>query len=338
MKRYEKRNLRLKYLLIVLLLVAIVFISSTYAWFTTNKTVTVSSIDVNVSTVSGIQISVDGINWKSTVNKSELLGASTTYATNINTIPTDLEPVSTALGLTNGKLDMFYGIVKADETTGVYKLTSTKEEPQTGENGHYVVFDIFLKTAANIDDGDLYLTYSSGASCSGASVGIENASRIAFIKQGNIADGSSAGDIQALQTQSTSDIYLWEPHCTSHTAAAVANAKATYGITTTTDASKNARLDYSGIKAEFTEGVNLGDATEANNSDNFGAVTPTYTTKTGNTTNIPIFGLNAGITKLRVYMWIEGQDVDCENNASGANISFDLKFTIDENYTEVAAE
>ena len=42
-----------------------------------------------------------------------------------------------------------------------------------------------------------------------------------------------------------------------------------------------------------------------------------------------IFALTAGITKVRVYMWIEGQDVDCENTASGTDISYNLQFTID---------
>ena len=27
-------------------------------------------------------------------------------------------------------------------------------------------------------------------------------------------------------------------------------------------------------------------------------------------------------------MWIEGQDVDCENNASGSDISFNVQFSI----------
>ena len=26
-------------------------------------------------------------------------------------------------------------------------------------------------------------------------------------------------------------------------------------------------------------------------------------------------------------MWVEGQDVDCENGASGTDITFDLQFT-----------
>ena len=40
-----------------------------------------------------------------------------------------------------------------------------------------------------------------------------------------------------------------------------------------------------------------------------------------------IFALTAGITKVRVYMWIEGQDVDCENNASIGNITLNLQFS-----------
>ena len=39
------------------------------------------------------------------------------------------------------------------------------------------------------------------------------------------------------------------------------------------------------------------------------------------------FDLPEGVTKIRFYMWIEGQDVDCENGASGGGISFNLGFT-----------
>jgi hypothetical protein len=40
-------------------------------------------------------------------------------------------------------------------------------------------------------------------------------------------------------------------------------------------------------------------------------------------------GLAAGITKYRIYLWVEGQDVDCENNASGTDIQYDLSFSLD---------
>ena len=332
MKKRQKRSFRSKYLLILLLISAIVFISSTYAWFTTNRTVTVSTIDVHVQTVSGIQISVDGINWKSSITKDDLLGATSTYSANINTLPEELEPVSTGLTFdaTNaGQLEMFYGKVEADET-GVYKLTATKDAPKT-DGTHFIVFDIFLKTTGEIPDGELYLTADSGAQCTGTNVGIQNATRIAFVKEGNAADGSAVSTIQGLATSSADDVYLWEPHYDAHTAAAVAHASATYGITTTTNPANNSLIPYSGVIKAFTTGINLADATQAKDSTTFKSVTPTYTTKASNAANVPIFGLQPGITKLRVYMWIEGQDVDCENNASGSDIDFNLKFTIDAN-------
>lgn len=43
-----------------------------------------------------------------------------------------------------------------------------------------------------------------------------------------------------------------------------------------------------------------------------------------------VFSLKAGITKVRMYMWIEGLDVDCEDDASGSNIAFDLQLTVKE--------
>ena len=54
-----------------------------------------------------------------------------------------------------------------------------------------------------------------------------------------------------------------------------------------------------------------------------------YYTKNNFDNNVQIFSINSGITKIKVYMWIEGQDVDCENSASGANITFDLQFSLD---------
>jgi hypothetical protein len=39
--------------------------------------------------------------------------------------------------------------------------------------------------------------------------------------------------------------------------------------------------------------------------------------------------LEAGVTKVRIYLWVEGQDVDCENAASGDDITFIIKLSLD---------
>jgi hypothetical protein len=42
-----------------------------------------------------------------------------------------------------------------------------------------------------------------------------------------------------------------------------------------------------------------------------------------------MFTLASGITKFRVYMWVEGQDVDCENSASGAYLTYKIGLKLD---------
>ena len=54
----------------------------------------------------------------------------------------------------------------------------------------------------------------------------------------------------------------------------------------------------------------------------FKRVNVDYLTGANFTNSVSIFGLKSGITKVRVYIWLEGQDVDCENNSSVGNIDF----------------
>ena len=56
-------------------------------------------------------------------------------------------------------------------------------------------------------------------------------------------------------------------------------------------------------------------------------MTPKITTPTGNSAYQLLLNLQAGITKVRVYLWLEGQDVDCENNASVGDLAFSLQFS-----------
>ena len=96
--RTSKRKKRLFLLLLLLLVTGVMLGTATFAWFTANKTVSVNDIQVNVAAQNGIQISVDGTSWKSIVQTSDLLGATTKYAAAVNQIPSSansLAPVST---------------------------------------------------------------------------------------------------------------------------------------------------------------------------------------------------------------------------------------------------
>lgn len=322
-KKNERRKNNLRYSLLLLLLLVFLMVS-TYAWFTANQTVTISTLDVNVQTSNGLQISADAINWKTILQKADITGASATYTSSVNQVPDEMQPVSSAgiVDTGTGYMDMYFGTVDALEDGTGYSLASDKEVDTRGAEGRYIAFDIFLRVDQTTP---VYLTTASNIITKegAADKGLQNAARVAFIDEGNVADVGDSTGAQALKGGTTS--IIWEPNYDVHTAAGVANAKEIYGLdTTTTGASQ---LSYQGIKAEFaeSEGVTLKNTNTF--SQYFQTVTPTISTVKDFDAQQTLLNLKAGITKVRIYMWVEGQDVDCENNASGTDISFNVQIT-----------
>lgn len=226
-------------------------------------------------------------------------------------------------------MEMFLGTVTANEQ-GDWILSSTKstETHGSGEasNGKFVAYDVFLKTDDNMT---VDLTADSKVEFKDQEdKGIKNATRVAFVTLGHTTADDTIANIQGLNTGDASTVKIWEPNYDVHTSYGVANARDTYGITTLNAGTGNAIVPYSGIKKEFdaAAGITLAKANATDQADNFQAMTPDIQTKVGNQDAKELFTLEKGVTKVRVYMWVEGQDVDCENNASGGQISFTLQF------------
>ena len=326
MSKKSKRRADVKSSILILLLIAILLIASTYAWFTANTQVTISTLDVNVKAQNGLQISADGTNWKTILQNTDIdpTAVSTTYSGNVNQIPTVMEPVSTIGTIAaDGKMNMFYGTVTSN-VSGDYQLTASKLTDTKGAGdtaGKYIAFDTFLRVDK---DSPLTLTANSNvmAKEGTTSKGLENAARVAFCVLGNTAAGSDITTIQGLNDTASATSYIWEPNSDVHTAAGISNANDVYGLTTTAGPDA-AALAYNGVKAEITSPVALA----SSDTNYFGAVTPQYKTKKA-MTDTQMFTLKAGITKVRIYMWVEGQDVDCENSASGSDIAYNVQFSI----------
>ena len=320
MKKNQKVSIRSS--ILVLLLITILLISSSYAWFTANRTVTIDTITVNVQASNGLEISADAVTWGTILTNSDITGASSTYSGAVNQFPSTLAPCSSAGGVTSGKLDIFEGAVDTDLNTGEFILSATKGTDANGTTGTYIAFDVFFRiTSAST----LYITTASDMEYAGSTdLGLQNAARIAFINEGNAASTSSSGTFQALNNGTTAQI--WEPNSLSHTAAAVAAASEYYNITTSTSAS-SALDPYYAIKAACTNQPLV--QRTAPSSTYFSSITPAFVTPTGFTTAISFTNLAAGVTKYRIYMWIEGQDVDCQNYASGTSMTFNLQFSLD---------
>ena len=323
-KNQKKKN-NIKESILILLLIAILLIASTYAWFTANTNVEISTLNVKVEAANGLQISADGTNWKTILQNTDIDpdNVTTTYASNVNQIPTIMEPTSTVGTMTEaGQMEMFAGTVTSDEdgnwVLSSKKLTDTKGK---GDNaGKYIVFDTFLKVD---EDMELSLEAGSGVTVKegGTDKGLQNAARVAFVELGHTDSGSDLATIQGLNNGTNSVVHIWEPNYNRHTSTGITNAKDNYGKTVT-DNSDTAD-SYVGVKAEIGTPVALASTDE----QYFASVTPDYTTiDTGE--KVSLLSLKTGITKIRIYMWVEGQDVDCENTASGTDIAYTIKFSI----------
>ena len=322
----EKNDNRKKILTAFLMLIvtAVSLTTASYAWFTENTTVSVEDIEVTVDASNGIQISTDAQKWKANITNADILAG---YTGATNQLPSKLSPVSTIgdVETTTGFMKMFKGNLIADaKIPSGYRLEATRSTEAAGTNGaagtegDFVAFDLFvLATQAT----SIYLTGSSDVVTSGADKGLKNGARLAFLYQGSTTAGdyATARTLKGASSHSagTTSNVIWEPNSTTHTNYGIAQA-ANYGATITDG---QAVTPYYGIQTEITT-ANALDYTSTSETY-FKSVTPDILTTVGNGTDKTLpFNLAVGINKIRVYAWIEGQDYDCENNASGTKVVF----------------
>jgi len=409
-KRSKKQARRLRNLVMVCTMCAIVLTVSTYAWFIGMKTVSVSTFDVDIATTEGLFLSMDGVNW---TYKLDAKGA-TPYEGHTNTwAPDGLIPMSTVGDMddTVSRMKLFE---KASLTTtpgGFRLLTSRVDNYNNGTDGKilqgkgYVAFDLFIKNISGehyyetnqpLNEEAIYLTTNSAVTVANdgiANTGIENSVRVAFTQIGRVkADTESAANITGItcsdvaksdgQVQVTGicrDAQIWEPNDTDHVKNAISWYDTACATRKETGTNETLKESYN-IAIESTPKTNCGtvvDGTsyatyavsraittddhvdvydgeiyntyEANSmtyedyldADKTGAklvsypyFTDTMKDKTG--TDRPTFMTLApnSITKLRVYIYIEGQDIDNYDFASlGAKISVNFGFT-KERFTE----
>lgn len=341
---------RLLFLLVAFILTLIGLTTSTYAWFTSNYTVSVQTIDVNVSSGSGIQISTDAETWKSMIIQSDITGATTKYPAAVNQIPTsaqEISPVSTVkevyVNATDGSgaagsgpsagLHMYKGTIVSDEATGTNYLNT--ESQTDGTDGNYIAFDLFLKLDfRETGNKQIYLTSNTGIvpATDGTHTNIEYAGRMGFVIQGSADSTTAPATLRSLKGTSGSTVLIYEPNYDVHTNNGLVNGRDNYGITGVATSGNANPVPYYGVKAAFAYDStvpNSGTPLNSTDSSKFAAVTPDLTTTAANSQNFAFTQLPVGVTKIRVYMWVEGQDIDCENTASGGKISFNLGFSLD---------
>lgn len=249
-KQNKKYNKKLKKLLVICLLCAIILTVSTYAWFIGMKTVNVSSFDVEIASTEGLFLSMDGSNWAYNLDARNTAA----YDKNTNTWATDgLIPMSSI-----GDMDSTSSTMKLFEkasltaTKGGYRLLSSRVHNYDNQDANsnyiegkgYVAFDLFIKNLSGteyyvdnqpLNEEAIYLTTNSAvtvASDGVANTGIENSVRVAVAQIGRVkADttpvttitGITCSDVKdnsdpqkTIVTGICRDAQIWEPNDVDH--------------------------------------------------------------------------------------------------------------------------
>lgn len=366
-EKRNRDNGRRRLLLLILLLALTLCVAtfSTYAWFTSNKKVNVDDLDVDVRAVNGLEISADAINWGVKIDKDDLI--SNAWTGHKNQLPDSLGHASSAKNLTSDNLlQMFDGVVATNCPDGgtdcdnpTYTLTTSSasesrcydSDGQHNSNSsavpkcssldkHLMAFDIFLKV--DRDGTTLYLTENANvANTSVDDLGIKNTARVAFVVQGNISSldyrngvNGVEGYTVAQNLQNGEQVIFWEPNFDEHTIAGVAAARQFYDIEGITAGTGNSALAYDGVTAAIPTNspIPLNETRASLHSSYFAPVSIDITSPAKDNERVRQSSkivLNNGVTKVRVYFWVEGQDVDTENTATGSNMKLNLEFSID---------
>ena len=410
-KKNNKHSKRVRNLVSICFLCAVVLSVSTYAWFIGMKTVNVSSFEVEIATTEGLYLSMDGTasSWTYTLDARN----TEAYENNTNVwAENGLIPVSTIgeVDSTSATMKLFdKGSLTA--SAGGYRLLTGRIDNYTTKNAGnfytegdgYVAFDLFIKNLSGeeyYDDNNplneeaIYLTTNSAVTVAEGGVdgtGIENSVRVAFIQLGRVkadtttastitgitcadVDGATADDDKVV-TGICREAAIWEPNdtdhvdnainwyktsCTKRTGATVSD-DASYATdtdcTTVTDGAANKTYAISRVidiadQVDVYDGLNLYTAnsqmTSATYFDedttdeeraaaklvDYDYFTDTEKNETGNDRDQFMTLAPNSITKVRVYIYLEGQDVDNYDFAQlGKKISVNFGFT-KERYTE----
>ena len=309
----KKRRILLA--LIMLIISGISLTTATYAWFTANQDVSVEQIDIQATSSGGIQISADAENWSNVVSLSDLRAVNEKTDLGINNYIPDiatnksLKPVTTiGVNGTTGQFDFFLG--ELNQAGDNVKLTAESES-----TGNLVAFDLYFYSATEQTvyfDGGTGVTAKDDAD----DAKLKSSMRVGFLFQGN--EASNPATARSNKKGTVDDQVIWEPNATTHTQYAIDQLGAEDGKATETMGGKQATgTSYVDTTSEtyFTK-----------ITSDLGLVTSTIDEVYPSTLS---WNLAAGINKFRVYIWIEGQDIDCEDTASlGAGITAKLAFTI----------
>ena len=244
---------RLNSLILLVAFTAIMLIVSTYAWFSTQKNVSLSGLEGTVKVAEGLQISLDAKTWKNGIDFKDFTEQTfiDTYVPGatlenpyqypdsskadgskiaaVNVLPDELLPVSTTgagediTGANSKTMAMYNG-----ENRNGKELVSVVKMAEEKASGYYAI-DLFLqnssKSTVTVDPLQLQagsvLTVKSSTK---ATTGLQNTARVALVQYANSNDEkvkvdstpSTENIIAGTTNTDIASVAIWEPNANAH--------------------------------------------------------------------------------------------------------------------------
>lgn len=334
-KQKRRKEEKIKYFLMLLsiFLLGILLIFSAYAWISTSLNVKIKTFNMVVTKNEGLTISFDAVNYDYSIELSEKIIVDdlvNTYPNNLSQWSANgLIPVSSP-GITN-KNSYFFDIFASSgvhyknkrDTIGRINTNQIYENKVRRYN-RFIAFDIFLKndTGSPISD-NLYIEETSEIlmeSTSEEMRGLLNSVRVGFVKVGSLPLTADSTAVQNIQCNNNCESIIYEPYSKEHTNMSIERSEK-YGINLENGVEFPT---YANIKKIGPNPIKVEDTISGSPNLNLEYFALQNTMKDGDL-NRPLFQIPNGITKARVYLWIEGQDIDSlETNSEGADLSISL--------------
>ncbi|MGE5456031.1 MAG: hypothetical protein ACM3O4_02895 [Ignavibacteriales bacterium] len=339
-KKINLTQTNVRLLVVVAFFTGVLLIVASYAWLSASLNVKVKFLNLSVSSDHGLFISLDGVDFSDSVDislESVITDLRRTYPNHTNQWSGGLWPVSSngIKNPTQNKFDIYKGEINRtkDRLKKRYLNTILMNENEANATNIYIAFDLFLKNVSGSPKSDnLYLDAASVdfedeviEDDRKAMAGIMNSMRFGLLKVGSVSSKSDINTIQNIGCNSNCQMIIYEPNSTAHSETSIVSMFEKYGMTII-DGQPSPSY---GIIAEGTrlEHMNGQEGTGIPLDAAHFALQNTITE--GDLEN-PIFQIPNGITKVRVYIWIEGQDVDSlETNSRGAAIYITIDFVKD---------
>lgn len=326
----------------IMFLTALLLMASTYAWLSSSLNVKIQFLKLSVASNSGLFISLDGIDFSDSIvisMDSTIMDLKETYPNHTNQWSYGLWPVSTngIMDSDQDKFEVFIGdLVHTKERNpngSVKRLLNTvrRNEDNPNPGNLYVAFDVFFKNDTGSPFADnLYfadtttIDYAEDTEeeLKAEMDGILNTIRLGIIKVGSVPLNSTPEEIQNMKCNNSCEMLIYEPYSESHSEVSIETAL-NYGI-----------MIVDGIEIPSYAIIAEGRRLEHTNG-HIGTGIPLDTEhfkmqETVKNFTKPVFEVPNAITKARIYIWLEGQDIDSlETNSKGVDLTVAIDFVKD---------